>query len=82
MEIKYTLVRYKTDFGNEIGIVITDVLIDCMGNLVIDYYDLQVLDYFVMGNSRTDIGIDTSFIICIAWQGYIGRNNIPNDSLL
>ncbi|MEN9917792.1 MAG: hypothetical protein RL662_228 [Bacteroidota bacterium] len=50
MDIKYTLVRYKTDFGNEIGIVIGNTIIDILGNIVIDYHDLIILDYYIAGN--------------------------------
>lgn len=82
MEINYTLVRYKTELGTEIGIIIGNTIIDVLGNIVIDYYDLQPLDYLVAGNRHSDAGIPIMYLLGEAWQMYLdwvnSRTTIPN----
>lgn len=82
MEIRITIIRVYTQNDIKICLLFGNTIIDILGNIVIDYYDLQPLDYFVAGNRYNDVGIDVTTITMLAWQGYKEWGNtqptIPN----
>ncbi|WP_165043604.1 hypothetical protein [Dysgonomonas sp. ZJ709] len=78
-EIRYRLVKYKDELGINYGIVIGDVIIDCLGSVVEDYYDLEILEFMIACNRYSDIGIEIIPLLFVAWKKYKDSNLIIYD---